>query len=1649
MPKPLIATSEDELVPLDNFSDFITTDESSLVPLDDLDLVFPEDTPFAPAIRGAQNVKQSFNVLQAALEDVPLIGQDRAGAAADIAAAEREKLRFPADPDTIAGLQEISDSEGFLEALQNIILNPKAVGSVLQESVVSSAPSLGLAGLGALSAFTPAAPISPLLIAAGAGTGSGGVEFGQSILDFAREQGVNVLDEAELEAFFADPKVSEEAVEFARNRTIPIAGFDALSGGLAGRIAKPVRAFQRGASRLNVAGRTGIETAFQALFGGAGEAGAQIASGQEISPGEISLEAIAELIPGLGEIALGSLQQRPDAGLQERDTDAVDIDAEPITEEGEDIQIEEDESKLVPLDEEIGKQPAGRTALHPDTVKLIRTAQAKTSDVLDSIAKNTKNKGKALLIQGLRQFIKSNPGSDAIIAPQTEQQKDAAAKTVGANFEVAGQFHTQAIGGQVSNAPGSISLGRLGFNEETVIHEAIHGFTIRALPVGILTTAAKNFTPKQYAAELRKVQSDKTTTQPVKDLIDSFLLARDNLSKDPDTLGKPGGKENELSDIAEFLAEIFSNQNFQEQLKGIKVEGRKQNVFEMIVNAIREIIGSKDISNTLLEKAIQEGTAIIGQQDLAPAPKPKRPKKPGKGPPTTPEQEAAIREELEEETKPTTRAKEGAKGVTEGRAGELADRLAEEQAEREAKQPPPKTKSQIKREGKTRAGSKKKLKRRAKAEGKSVRQLQKETEEVYENPELRPHFSVVEEPLEMATTEVTAAAQAPNNTKGKTNLGNLAKAKQIIKDSDEYIYMDPEIKAEKGKFLKDFGKNKKQFIDTGKNMVMAALAMVRASNAVARSFIKKVAKGDGNKAAANEMRRWMKHVDGIKDIGTKSQIKIQALGAQLNGVLKNKGFLKGGKITLTDAELKAIWQKVRSEERVTIKGRPDLDSVANVITKMFDETRDHLNAAKLEAYMPKINAQFKLLAKARGARYAEVFRRWQDNKRKFNDLHDKSSRRGLELIGIIEFNRRDLEKMREGKPNKAATKIERELVSLYEKASPIGFVENYFPRIFETQTVFENKTRFVAQATKMYTDAKKILIKEAEAEIDALRAEDPTYDLSDQENALKKLKALDPEVQANELHKELIFTSEREGFGNSAQANFMKTRRLPADIVEKHMEFFLGTDPIKTVTEYVNRAVTKAEQTRAFGNNGELLEESQKKLVTELGLPEDQAQEFFKNIKYSAGLIQGNPNLPSGIQSVLGWFNTTMIMTLLTRAPFNALAEPLNVGIVTGSAKDSLIAMVKSVQAVFGRGNTKEWASLFESFGIIASGMDQITFTHRFNDMFDTPGRQKFANRAFQISGMSALDRASRIAAGSRGHAFLIASLRADSKLNNITLKELGITEDNKQAFKKWLLKQDTIPNVNDATMTAHDRKMTDIYTDAVHQFINITIQNPRAGDKPMLSNNPIGKIIFGLTSFSYAYQKNIIQRVGKRMRAVITGEIDNESLTAQERAAIGMISILPVITTYAGVAAISMVREGIADEDRLEELIDNGEFWKLAASRAGFFGAPDVLLQAWTGLKYRRDLTNSVVGASTGYALQSLGDISRGVQAIVEGEDTKRSNEKIFEGFYKLTIAPLTVGGTTLLPQTRFLDPAVGFFNALVTTAPKVRRSIAEELTN
>lgn len=241
--------------------------------------------------------------------------------------------QFAPSEEVEKSLKEIEGAEGPLDALQKIAQNPFATLTVAVQSVISSSPGIAaMLATGGLAA--------PALV----GVSSFATDYSMSILDAAKEEGVNVLVPGALEQFLNDPESRAKAELKAAKRGLAIGVFDAISAGVAGKLggaiykgvgtkpapfkglpppgipASAYSAAQRlpgtiGARMTGAFAAGGAEALGQATLGGAGEAFAQIWDKGGIEKwGDVALEAAAELGPGALETAIGfhrAVRNRP------------------------------------------------------------------------------------------------------------------------------------------------------------------------------------------------------------------------------------------------------------------------------------------------------------------------------------------------------------------------------------------------------------------------------------------------------------------------------------------------------------------------------------------------------------------------------------------------------------------------------------------------------------------------------------------------------------------------------------------------------------------------------------------------------------------------------------------------------------------------------------------------------------------------------------------------------------------------------------------------------------------------------------------------------------------------------------------------------------------------------------------------------------------------------------------------------------------------------------------------------------------------------------------------------------------------------------------------------------------------------------------
>lgn len=136
---------------------------------------------------------------------------------------------------------------------------------------------------------------------AGLSTAGFNMEVAGDIIQSFTDAGVDVTNPEQLKTAFNNKELMNDARAHAYKRAVPIALFDLVSMGLAGKIlGKPAK---------TIAGKVGqgaLEAGTQMALAGGGEAAAQLAADSKLAPVEILAESIGELGGGAPEVLVGA-----------------------------------------------------------------------------------------------------------------------------------------------------------------------------------------------------------------------------------------------------------------------------------------------------------------------------------------------------------------------------------------------------------------------------------------------------------------------------------------------------------------------------------------------------------------------------------------------------------------------------------------------------------------------------------------------------------------------------------------------------------------------------------------------------------------------------------------------------------------------------------------------------------------------------------------------------------------------------------------------------------------------------------------------------------------------------------------------------------------------------------------------------------------------------------------------------------------------------------------------------------------------------------------------------------------------------------------------------------------------------------------------
>lgn len=418
---------------------------------------------------------------------------------------------------------------------------------------------------------------------------------------------------------------------------------------------------------------------------------------------------------------------------------------------------------------------------------------------------------------------------------------------------------------------------------------------------------------------------------------------------------------------------------------------------------------------------------------------------------------------------------------------------------------------------------------------------------------------------------------------------------------------------------------------------------------------------------------------------------------------------------------------------------------------------------------------------------------------------------------------------------------------------------------------------------------------------------------------------------------------------------------------------------------------------------------------------------------------------------------TVGTLTLLPRTIWTSVTEPLTMYLRTGSATASLATFGQYMkEAVRSAQSTQEVAALARAMGRVTEPFYDAIIQHALSaNTADSISSQKLIAQFFMRTGLTHLTNAQKRSAlvgqwvwftelakdiknPTKGWGM---SAAAKAEIARADFRELGIPADKLDDFVDWVLQKDgALPGLNDL-----DSEAGRLFEISMNRLGDQIIQEATKADKPAFASHPWGRMIFAIQSFNLAFTRNVHLRAGIRTErnAQIVSDIDGTNIYANragELAKTTAVLAAGFSAMIAGQMAMSVLREAIFNGDKWEEKEKAGELgvWlrDLAVSRSGLFGIADPFIQAYTGLRYERDLTALVAGAHASLflntLLQPLGTV------FFPDRNSPNSNtaeNKAMRGLYATVAAPAIAAGLSVLPGGPLTGTAMGFGLQLATS--------------
>ena len=495
---------------------------------------------------------------------------------------------------------------------------------------------------------------------------------------------------------------------------------------------------------------------------------------------------------------------------------------------------------------------------------------------------------------------------------------------------------------------------------------------------------------------------------------------------------------------------------------------------------------------------------------------------------------------------------------------------------------------------------------------------------------------------------------------------------------------------------------------------------------------------------------------------------------------------------------------------------------------------------------------------------------------------------------------------------------------------------------------------------------------------------------------------------------------------------------------------YIITDPDRAIPGYFHTAAHKIAYAEHFGIKNprtgkiesNLIDQNIRAAYDHGAIPEDLI--MFRNYMDSATGRQKSA-LPGALEQAINTVHAAGSMALMTRSAFSSLGEPTAMLARTGNLHATLATLGGQIGGIFHQTKSAaELRDLAEALGqITSSRFDSINTSRLGPDYSNTPALKRSLVWFYRRIGLTALTNSQRENSLIGAH----IALRAWSKdlLNPSTsrlaernrneaaaqFRDMGIADADHRTLGQYVLDKGRM-RVKVADLDTEGGRL---WGRAATRLISNVIQDPLRVEKPLMSQNSVGKLAFGLMGFNYSFYHNVVERTFERYFDRIKEAEGVEGKVGEMLRGGGHIAAAS-LSIYGASLLTSIAREAIFNQTKWQQMQDEGKWFEwindLAIQRTGVNGAFDPIQQAITGLRYEKSVSSLLAGAQLGFFLNAAEQVVRAVAQ--NSPHTNTADYNALKGVYQGLFVPMESMALTALPGGPITGRAFGALMMAIT---------------